>query len=40
MLRNVQDNYETPVVSEVDVAFEGLLCSSTETDMNPEEGYM
>ena len=32
--------YITPEVEILDVYAEGVLCGSTDLDMDPEEGYM
>ena len=32
--------YITPEVEVMDVYAEGVLCGSTDLDMDPEEGYM
>ena len=33
-------NYLTPEVEVLEVMPEGVLCCSTDLDMDPEEGYM
>ena len=34
------NKYITPEVEILDVYAEGVLCGSTDLDMDPEEGYM
>lgn len=34
------NKYITPEVEVLDVYAEGVLCGSTDLDMDPEEGYM
>ena len=33
-------NYQTPEIEVLEVISEGVLCGSTNLDMDPEEGYM
>lgn len=35
-----QKVYQFPDIKVIEFNYEGVLCSSSDVDMNPEEGYM